>query len=158
MKHISISKPPRFNAISSTNAQYEEFIRQTGKLVPAIMGWEVKEFPRVLKTSGHGCYMEWLWGLSMAHRENRAPVFISDGGRVEKACRAGKPSIRGMSLIGALQLQPARSPRSNIIPNKFDCFDFVGNVRQWTCTLWEKVESCRMLNVHTRGTMMGAMI
>lgn len=59
----------------------------------------------------------------------------------EKACRGGnntmypwgnefdsKRSNHGQPSLASIDAYPAQ--------NEYGCFDLVGNVRQWTCTLW----------------------
>jgi formylglycine-generating enzyme required for sulfatase activity len=126
-----------------TNAQYEEFIRQSGRLVPSIMGWEGQRVPKGLEKHPVAgvtwnealAYCQWL--TEKTGRQYSLPTEAE----WEKACRGGGDQ----SYPWGDEFDPARCNygQASIAPvdkypsqNKFDCFDIVGNVRQWTCTLW----------------------
>ncbi|HLO15331.1 MAG TPA: SUMF1/EgtB/PvdO family nonheme iron enzyme [Anaerolineales bacterium] len=126
-----------------TNAQYEEFIRQTGKLATPSMGWDGQRVPQGLElhpVSGvtwHEALVYCQWLSEKTSRKYSLP----NEAQWEKACRGGNNSIypwgdefdpkrsnHGCSTLAAVD--------TYLPQNDFGCFDLVGNVRQWTCTLW----------------------
>lgn len=126
-----------------TNEQYQEFITQTQTRVFPIMGWDGQRFPEGLDNhpvSGvtwyEACkYCDWL--SQVTGREYSLP----NEAQWEKACRGGNSCVypwgdqfdparcnSGRTGLAAVDAYPAQ--------NDYDCFDFVGNIRQWTITLW----------------------
>lgn len=126
-----------------TNSQYEEFINQTKTPVSPIMGWDGQKAPQGL--GDHPitgvtwyqarAYCEWLRKITGRNYS------IPDEAQWEKACRGGNKSIYpwgdefdsercnyGRNKVAPVNVYPAQ--------NEWGCFDLVGNVRQWTCTLW----------------------
>ncbi len=126
------------------NHEYEEFTRQTKMhvRVPS-MYWEgqrvqpgFEDYPVSGVTWFEAlAYCQWL--SETTGRKYTLP----NEAQWEKACRGGN---RFLYPWGD-ELEPDRSNQGcevlapvNAYPvqNDFGCFDFVGNVRQWTCTLW----------------------
>jgi formylglycine-generating enzyme required for sulfatase activity len=126
-----------------TNSQYEEFISQTRTRVMPIMGWDGQRAPDRLRdhpvtgvTWYEACkYCEWL--SQVTRREYSLP----SEAQWEKACRGGNHckypwgdeidplrSNHGKPQLAPVDAYPAQ--------NEYECFDLVGNVRQWTTTLW----------------------
>jgi formylglycine-generating enzyme required for sulfatase activity len=126
-----------------TNSQYEEFITQTQTRVMPIMGWEGQRVPQGLEqypVTGVTWYealkyCEWL--NHVTGREYSLP----NEAQWEKACRGGDNCIypwgdefdplrcnHGKPQLAPVDTYPAQ--------NEFQCFDLVGNVRQWTTSLW----------------------
>lgn len=126
-----------------TNAQYEEFILQTRRLVTPSMGWNGQRVPEgferrpVMGVTWYEAlaYCQWL-----SERTGRK-YSLPNEAQWEKACRGGnsfiypwgdefdpKCSNQGCSVLAPVDAYPPQ--------NEFGCFDLVGNVRQWTCTLW----------------------
>jgi formylglycine-generating enzyme required for sulfatase activity len=126
-----------------TNAQYEEFISQTGRLARPVMGWDGQRVPS--GSENHPitgvtwyealAYCQWL------SEKTRRNYSLPNEAQWEKACRGGKQTIypwgntfdptrcnHGHPDIAPVDKYPAQ--------NDFGCFDLVGNVRQWTCSLW----------------------
>lgn len=91
------------------NSEYQEFINQTGKLVPRIMGWEGQNYPvgqdnsPVLGVTFFDAiqYCEWLSEVT-----NR-PHTIPNEAQWEKACRGAYGVVQPM-----------------------------GQILEWTCSLW----------------------
>lgn len=126
-----------------TNAQYEEFIRQTGRLATLHMGWEGQRVPRGLEkhpVSGVTWYEALAYCQWLSEKTGRN-YSLPNEAQWEKACRGGndfiypwgnevdsKRSNQGCSALAAVDAYPPQ--------NDYGCFDLVGNVRQWTCTLW----------------------
>jgi len=133
----------RFGKYPITNVQYEEFVRQTRRLVAPSMGWEGQRVPGgfenhpVLGVTWFEAlaYCQWL-------SEKTARIYsLPNEAQWEKACRGGSKSIypwgdefdaercnHGRDKVAPVDAYPAQ--------NEWGCFDLVGNVRQWTCTLW----------------------
>ena len=126
-----------------TNAQFEEFIRDTGRLVTPNMGWDGQHSPKdrlnhpVTGSTFYDAmtYCQWLSG-----RTGRKYTLPNEA-QWEKACRAGGRTLypwgdefengrcnHGAALLAPVDAFPAQ--------NEFGCFDLVGNIRQWTCSLW----------------------
>jgi len=126
-----------------TNSQYEEFIRQTGRPVVPGMGWDGQRVPQgfedhpVTGVSWYEAraYCEWL------SQKTGRRYSIPNEAQWEKACRGGNNSIypwgdeldekrsnHGGSSLARVDDYPPQ--------NEYGCFDLVGNVRQWTTTLW----------------------
>jgi formylglycine-generating enzyme required for sulfatase activity len=126
-----------------TNEQYEEFIRDTNRLVQPSMGWNGQRFPKgrenypVIGVTWYEAlaYCQWL-----SEKTGRSYILPNEA-QWEKACWAGVKSIypwgdefdearcnHGKSTLAPVDAYPPQ--------NDFGCFDLVGNVRQWTCTLW----------------------
>lgn len=126
-----------------TNAQYEVFVRQSGRLVNAEMGWVgqrpppgTERLPVVGVTFFDAvAYCSWLCEQTgrhytlphEAHWEKAARG--SDGRRfpwgnewAEGRCNQGGETITAVDAF------PPQSP--------FGCYDLVGNLREWTRTLW----------------------
>ena len=127
-----------------TNRQYGVFITQTQTRVMPIMGWDGQRVPKGLEdhpvtgvTWYEACkYCEWL-NKQVTSREYSLP----NEAQWEKACRGGKNCVypwgdefdpvrcnHGKPQLASVDAYPAQ--------NEYECFDFVGNVRQWTITLW----------------------
>jgi formylglycine-generating enzyme required for sulfatase activity len=132
-----------FGKYPVTNGQYEEFIIQTQTRVMPIMGWDGQRAPNGLErhpVTGVTWYearkyCEWL--SQATGREYSLP----DEAQWEKACRGGTNCIypwgdeldssrcnHGKPELAPVDAYPAQ--------NQYECFDLVGNVRQWTITLW----------------------
>lgn len=128
-----------------TNTQYEVFIHETGRLAPQGSGWEgqrVREGMENCPVTGvtwHEtlAYCEWLSGKTGRH------YILPNEAQWEKACRGGGEC----KYPWGDEFDPARSNHGNsliapvdayIAQNDYGLFDLVGNVRQWTTTLWGK--------------------
>jgi formylglycine-generating enzyme required for sulfatase activity len=126
-----------------TNAQYEVFVQETGTRVQRIMDWmgqrpreDRLDFPVAGITFEEArAYCEWL------SRKTERSYTIPNEAQWEKACRGGitsrypwgdaldpERSNHGKSTLTAVTRHPAQ--------NGFGMLDLVGNVRQWTLTLW----------------------
>ena len=132
-----------FGKYPVTNAQYQEFILKTQTRVMPIMGWDGQRVPKGLEkhpvtgvTWYEACkYCEWL------SQETGREYSLPNEAQWEKACRGGKDCVYpwgdefdpSRCNHGKPQLAPV-----NAFPaqNHYECFDLVGNVRQWTITLW----------------------
>jgi formylglycine-generating enzyme required for sulfatase activity len=126
-----------------TNVQYEEFIRETGRLVTSSMGWEGQRFPKdreqypVCGVTFYDAlaYCQWLT------EKTGRKYMLSNEAQWEKACRTGTQTLypwgnefekgrcnHGGAALAAVDAFPAQ--------NEFGFFDLVGNLHQWTCSLW----------------------
>jgi formylglycine-generating enzyme required for sulfatase activity len=126
-----------------TNAQYEEFIRQANRLVAPSMGWDGQRVPAGFDqhpVSGVMWYDALAYCRWLSEKTGRN-YSLPNEAQWEKACRGGKDFIYPWGD----EFDPKRSnhgcaafARVDAYPpqNDFGCFDLVGNVRQWTCSLW----------------------
>lgn len=126
-----------------TNAQYEAFVGETKRPVAPVMGWDgqrvslgMENYPVVAVSWFEAlAYCEWL-GKSTGRKYS-----LPNEAQWEKACRGDNKSLypwgdefdptrcnHGRDQISAVDAYPAQS--------EYGCFDLVGNVRQWTCSLW----------------------
>jgi formylglycine-generating enzyme required for sulfatase activity len=126
-----------------TNAQYEEFIRQTGRLASPSMGWDGQRIPQDKEqhpVSGVTWYEALAYCQWLSEKMGRK-YSLPNEAQWEKACRGGKDSLypwgneldskrsnQGCSLLAAVDAYPPQ--------NDFGGYDFVGNIRQWTSSLW----------------------
>jgi formylglycine-generating enzyme required for sulfatase activity len=125
------------------NGEYEEFISQTKTKVSPSMRWDGQRFP--VSFENHPVTgVTWFEALTycqwLSEKTGRR-YSLPNEAQWEKACRGGnrylypwgneldpKRCNHGCSALAAVDAYPAQ--------NDFECFDFVGNLRQWTCTLW----------------------
>ena len=126
-----------------SNAQYEIFVRDTRRQVPPAMGWDGQRVPQGLEdhpVTGVTwyealAYCQWLRELT------KRSYTLPNEAQWEKACRGGdnflypwgnepEPgrSNQGCDTLADVKAFPAQ--------NEFGLHDLVGNVRQWTATLW----------------------
>ena len=125
------------------NSQYEVFIRQTRRIVSLGMGWDGQKVPEGLQDHPVAgvtwfdalAYCQWL-------KETTGRNYsLPNEAQWEKACRGGNNFIYpwgdefdpgrsncGRPNLASVDAYPAQ--------NDYGCFDFVGNVLQWTCSLW----------------------
>lgn len=133
----------RIGVAPVTNAEYAHFVAQTGRLVNPGMGWAGQKpaagserLPVAGVTLADAlAYCEWL------RAETGRPYTLPNEAEWEKAARgsdgqrfpwgdewADGRCNQGGDVLAAVDAFPAQSV--------YGCFDLVGNVRQWTCTLW----------------------
>lgn len=132
-----------------TNSQYEEFVREKQIPVAPVMGWEGQRVPPNLwnhPVTGVTWYEALAYCQWLSEKTGRSYLLPNEA-QWEKACRGGLNgflypwgkdleagrSNHGHETIAAVDAYPAQ--------NKFGCFDMVGNVRQWTCSLWGEKHS-----------------
>jgi len=139
-----VNLPPyRIGKYPVTNAQYGEFISQSGRPVTVNMGWDGQRVPAGLEqhpVTGVTWYEALAYCQWLSERTERKYLLPNEA-QWEKACRGGKNFIypwgneldpkrsnQGCAILAPVDAYPAQ--------NEFGCFDLVGNARQWTCTLW----------------------
>lgn len=126
-----------------TNSQYQEFILETRRAVSPVLGWEDQNVPSGsenhpvtgVKWYEALAYCQWLSQVT------RRKYSLPNEAQWEKACRAGRNflypwgdvlepnrSNHGCATLAAVDAYPAQ--------NRYELFDLVGNIKQWTCTLW----------------------
>jgi formylglycine-generating enzyme required for sulfatase activity len=131
-----------------TNSQYEEFVREKHIPVAPVMGWEGQRVPSGLENhpvSGVTWYEALAYCQWLSEKTGRN-YSLPNEAQWEKACRGGNGflypwgndfetgrSNHGSEAIAAVDAFPAQS--------ECGCFDMVGNVRQWTCSLWGEKRS-----------------
>lgn len=127
-----------------TNAQYEEFVRQTGRSVAPEMGWDGQKVPAgaeklpVIGVTWYDAiaYCEWL-----SKQTSPRKYSLPNEAQWEKACRGANQCLfpwgdvfdparcnQGQTGVAPVDAYPPQS--------EYGCSDLVGNVRQWTVTLW----------------------
>lgn len=142
-QHEVVLPEYRIGKYPVTNAQYEEFVRKTNRSVAPEMGWEGQRVPEgaaklpVESVTWYDAiaYCEWL------SKETSRKYSLPNEAQWEKASRAQNQCIfpwgdvfdparcnQGQPDLAAVDAYPAQS--------EYGCFDLVGNVRQWTVTLW----------------------
>jgi serine/threonine-protein kinase len=131
-----------------TNIQYERFVSQTKIEVPRQMGWDGQTVPKgfenhpVTGVTWHEARSYCAWLSTATDR----PYLLPTEAQWEKACRGGNKYFfpwgdefdttrcnHGRNSVSPVNKYPAQ--------NEFGCFDLVGNILQWTCTLWEQESS-----------------
>jgi formylglycine-generating enzyme required for sulfatase activity len=133
----------RIGKFPVTNKQYEKFISETGKPVSPSMGWDGQKVPQGIENSpvvgvtffDAIAYCEWLG------EKTKRKYTLPNEAQWEKACRGKDKRIYPWGnefdqtrcnykrpQISSVDAYPAQSI--------YGCFDFVGNIRQWTCSLW----------------------
>jgi formylglycine-generating enzyme required for sulfatase activity len=131
-----------------TNAQYEEFVREKQIAVAPETGWNGQRVPPGLDNypvTGVTWYEALAYCQWLSERTGHS-YSLPNEAQWEKACRGGNGflypwgneleagrSNHECESIAAVDTYPAQ--------NKFGCFDMVGNVRQWTCSLWGEKRS-----------------
>ncbi len=142
-QHEIVLPAYRIGKYPVTNAQFEEFIIQTGRPVSPGMGWDGQRVPENLRMypvigvdwNEAIAYCKWL--SEATGRKYSLP----NEAQWEKACRGGDKRLFpwgnefdstrcnfGNSTLATVDAFPAQSENG--------CYDWVGNTRQWTITLW----------------------
>jgi len=133
----------RMGKMPVTNEQYEEFVKDMHRSVAPEMGWDGQKVPvgseklPVVGVTWYEAvaYCDWL------SKKTGRPYSIPNEAQWEKACRGGNNFIypwgneidSERSNQGQLSLSIADF---YIEQNDYGVFDMVGNIRQWTCTVW----------------------
>jgi formylglycine-generating enzyme required for sulfatase activity len=142
-QHEVILHEYRIGKYPITNAQFEEFVRDKRRPVAPVMGWDGQKVPPGLENhpvSGVTWYEALAYCQWLSEKTGRS-YSLPNEALWEKACRGGNTflypwgneldssrSNSGCAALAAVDAYPAQ--------NEFGCFDMVGNVRQWTVTLW----------------------
>lgn len=142
-KHEVFLPAYRIGKYPVTNSQFEEFVQETGRLVTPNMGWDGQRSPKdrmdypVVGVTFYDAvaYCQWLSG------KTGRKYTLPNEAQWEKACRAGGQTLypwgdefeTGRCNQGGIALAPVDAFPAQ---NEFGCFDLVGNIRQWTCSLW----------------------
>lgn len=127
-----------------TNAQYMEFVRQTGYSAPKRTGWlgnkvssRKKDHP-VSNISWYDAVAYCQWLSEQTGRTYRLP----SEAEWEKAARGadgraypwGNTWTDGLCNHGSKNTTPVTEFAAGLSP--YGCFDMIGNVWEWTITLW----------------------
>ena len=126
-----------------TNIQYEEFVNQAGRQVTSSMGWNGQRVP-----PGNENYpvtgVTWYDALSYCQwlsEKTGRNYSLPNEAQWEKACRGENRNYYPWG--NEFDSERCNHGREDIAPvdaysaqNEYGCFDLVGNIRQWTCTLW----------------------
>ena len=130
------------------NRQYEAFVVETHIEVPKQLGWEGQKVPQgrekypVAGVTWYEAlvYCEWLSG------KTRRVYSLPTEAQWEKACRVGTSCLYPWG--DAFDPSRCNQGQENLAPvdrypaqNDYGFFDLVGNVRQWTCTIWEQEDT-----------------
>jgi formylglycine-generating enzyme required for sulfatase activity len=127
-----------------TNAQYAEFISQNPKTdVNSLLRWEGRKVPEG-KEDYPVAGVTWLEAVAYCNwlSERTGHTYgLPNEAQWEKACRGGRQSLYPWG--DEFDPQRTNHGKSELAPvdaylaqNEFGLFDLVGNIRQWTCTLW----------------------
>ena len=126
------------------NCEYEEFISQTKRQVAPSMYWDGQRVrPGFENHPVAG--VTWIEALAYCQwltEKTGKKYTLPNEAQWEKACRGGHDNFQypwgdtfeadrsnhGCQSLASVDAYPPQ--------NEFGCFDFVGNVRQWTSTLW----------------------
>jgi formylglycine-generating enzyme required for sulfatase activity len=125
--------------------QYQEFVIQTKTLVAPHMGWEGQAVPRG-KENHPVTGVTWYEALAYCQwlkEKTEKEYSLPSEAQWEKACRADSKNLYPWG--DEFDDQRCNHSRSHVAPvdaysaqSAYGCYDLVGNVRQWTCTLWGK--------------------
>lgn len=131
-----------------TNSQYEEFVREKQIPVAPVTGWDGQRVPPGLENhpvTGVTWYEALAYCRWLSEKTGRS-YSLPNEAQWEKACRGGNGflypwgneleagrSNHGCKSIAAVDAYPTQSG--------LGCFDMVGNIRQWTCSLWGEKHS-----------------
>jgi len=144
-QHEVVLSAYRIGKYPVKNSEYEQFISQTKTPVSPALGWDGQRVPKDL--GNHPVtgltwyealtYCDWL--SKITGRKYSLP----NEAQWEKACHGGNNYVYpwgdefdptrcnyGQPSVAPVDKYPAQ--------NEFGCYDLVGNVLQWTCTLWGK--------------------
>jgi formylglycine-generating enzyme required for sulfatase activity len=126
-----------------TNVQYEEFVREMHRSVAPEMGWDGQKVPAgAEKLPAVGvtfyeaiAYCDWL-----SKKTNRK-YSLPNEAQWEKACRGENNFIYPWGDEVDTERSNQGQPSLSIVDfypeqNDYGVFDMVGDVRQWTCTVW----------------------
>jgi formylglycine-generating enzyme required for sulfatase activity len=133
----------RIGKFPVTNAQYEEFVREAKRLVTPAMRWDGQRVPQGLEkhpVSGVTWFEALAYCQWLSDKTGRN-YSLPNEAQWEKACRGSETSLypwgdefdakrsnQGCKELAAVDAHPAQ--------NDSGVFDMVGNIRQWTSTLW----------------------
>jgi formylglycine-generating enzyme required for sulfatase activity len=142
-QHEVILPAYRIGVCPVTNDQYEDFIRETGRFVSPSIGWDGQRVPKNMEehpVTGVTWYEALAYSQWLSAKTGRT-YSLPNEAQWEKACRGGnnyaypwgdelmpRRSNHGCETLAPVKAYPAQ--------NAWGCFDMVGNVRQWTCSLW----------------------
>ena len=131
-----------------TNSQYEEFVREKHIPVAPVVGWEGQRVPPGLENhpvTGVTWFEAMAYCQWLSEKTGRN-YSLPNEAQWEKSCRGGNGFVypwgndleagrsnHGSESIAAVDAHPAQ--------NELGCFDMIGNVRQWTCSLWGEKRS-----------------
>ena len=131
-----------------TNKQYEYFIAETRIEVPRQLGWDGQRAPgdREQHPVSGVTWYEAMAYCNWLSKKRERPYALPNEAQWEKACRSGSrcrypwgdsfdPARcnQGRETVARVDAYPAQ--------NDYGLFDLVGNIRQWTCTIWEQGET-----------------
>ncbi len=128
-----------------TNEQYEEFIRQTGRIVPPEAGWEAQTPPSNKldhPVSGVTWYDALAYCQWLSEQTGRQYSLPSEA-QWEKAARGtdGRtyPWGNHWAPDRCNHSGPGTTPVDAYPPQGvYGCYDMIGNAREWTSSLWGK--------------------
>lgn len=130
------------------NFQYEEFVSEKQIPVAPETGWDGQRVPPGLEDHpvvGISWYEARAYCQWLSEKTGRS-YSLPNEAQWEKACRG----VNGLLYPWGNELEAGRSNHGcasvsavNAYPpqSEFGCFDMVGNVRQWTCSLWGEKRS-----------------
>ena len=142
-QHEVILPAYRIGKYPLTNREFEEFLRQNKILASHTMGWDGQKVPKGLEehpVTGVTWY-EALAYCNWLSEYTGHKYTLPNEAQWEKACRGGNKTIYPwgdeFDSTRCNHAQPSvAGVKKHLEQNDYGCYDFIGNVRQWTCSLW----------------------
>jgi formylglycine-generating enzyme required for sulfatase activity len=142
-RHQIVLPAYRIGKYPVTNSQYEVFLREKNRPVPTVIGWDGQRVPPGFENHP-ATGVKWIEALAycrwLSEKTNRK-YSLPNEAQWEKACRGQNNFLYPWGD----ELDPHRSNHSSAAlaavdaypaQNDYGLYDLVGNIRQWTCTLW----------------------
>lgn len=144
-QHTVTLPPYRIGQFPVTNREYAEFLKRVkAQKEPKQAGWFLREPPRarldhpVVGVSWHDACAYCVWLSQVTGRSYRLP----SEAEWEKAARGsdgrrypwGNAWLAGCCNVNSSDTTPANACPTGI--SSYGCLDMLGNVQEWTCTLW----------------------
>lgn len=131
-----------------TNREFEAYIRHKGISIPRQMGWEGQKI-RNGREDHPVVGINWIEAMSYCRwlsEQTGREYSLPNEAEWEKACRGGNNTFYPWGNEMDIQRcnhgkAEVAGVRTYLEQNDYGCYDFAGNIRQWTSTLWGTEES-----------------